>query len=228
MPKELSIFIDESGDFGKYDPRSPYYIIGMVMHEQKDNIKSYVQALDVRLTMMGLRMRYVHIGPLIRKEQDYKSLSPKERSKILRQIIFFAKQVPYRYKTFVVEKRHSRNNSDLIGRLAQIISSFINEYYNYFSSFDKIKIYYDNGQAGVMQIILTVFTKLFQNSEIKKALQKDYKMLQVADLVCTAELTELKMKAHTLSRSERRLLGDDKSIKKNFLRPIKKKEFSGK
>ena len=35
--KELSIFIDESGDFGDYDYRSPYYIIAMVFHEQAEN-----------------------------------------------------------------------------------------------------------------------------------------------------------------------------------------------
>ena len=51
-------------------------------------------------------------------------------------------------------------------------------------------IYYDNGQAGVMKIIITVFTTLFKNTEFKKALQKDYKMLQVADLVCTAALNK--------------------------------------
>lgn len=33
MAKELSIFIDESGDFGEYEPHSPYYIIGLVVHE---------------------------------------------------------------------------------------------------------------------------------------------------------------------------------------------------
>ena len=31
---ELSIFIDESGDFWPYDFRSPYYIITMVFHDQ--------------------------------------------------------------------------------------------------------------------------------------------------------------------------------------------------
>lgn len=38
MAKELSIFIDESGNFGKYDPKAPYYIIGTVFHEQQNNI----------------------------------------------------------------------------------------------------------------------------------------------------------------------------------------------
>ena len=35
---ELSIFIDESGDFGPYDFRSPYYIITMVFHDQSVDI----------------------------------------------------------------------------------------------------------------------------------------------------------------------------------------------
>ena len=32
--KELSVFIDESGDFGEYDDQAPYYIITMVFHDQ--------------------------------------------------------------------------------------------------------------------------------------------------------------------------------------------------
>ena len=31
--KGLSIFIDEYGDFGEYDFRSPHYIISMVLHD---------------------------------------------------------------------------------------------------------------------------------------------------------------------------------------------------
>ncbi|WP_448902847.1 hypothetical protein [Eubacterium sp.] len=33
--KELSVFVDASGDFGEYDYKSPYYIIAMVFHNQK-------------------------------------------------------------------------------------------------------------------------------------------------------------------------------------------------
>ena len=36
--KELSIFVDESGDFGEYNHRTPYYIISMVLHDQKIDI----------------------------------------------------------------------------------------------------------------------------------------------------------------------------------------------
>ena len=36
--KKLSIFVDESGDFGEYSPHSPYYIITMVLHDQSKDI----------------------------------------------------------------------------------------------------------------------------------------------------------------------------------------------
>ena len=44
--KELSIFIDESGDFGSYEPHSPFYIITMVFHEQKHPIVEAIEKLD--------------------------------------------------------------------------------------------------------------------------------------------------------------------------------------
>ena len=36
--KELSIFVDESGDFGEHNYQSSYYIISMVFHNQNINI----------------------------------------------------------------------------------------------------------------------------------------------------------------------------------------------
>ena len=44
--KILSIFIDESGDFGKYDFHSPYYYVAMILHEQDDDISEQIKALD--------------------------------------------------------------------------------------------------------------------------------------------------------------------------------------
>ncbi|MDO4423002.1 MAG: hypothetical protein Q4C15_13305 [Eubacteriales bacterium] len=36
--KTLSILIDESGDFGKFDSKDPNYHVVMVIHEQQDDI----------------------------------------------------------------------------------------------------------------------------------------------------------------------------------------------
>ena len=51
--KELSIFVDESGDFGEYVYRAPYYIISMVIHKQDIDISTNLKALENELNNIG-------------------------------------------------------------------------------------------------------------------------------------------------------------------------------
>lgn len=51
--KELSIFIDESGDFGSYSHHSPWYIVTMVFHNQDINIDEPVQYLENQLEQLN-------------------------------------------------------------------------------------------------------------------------------------------------------------------------------
>ena len=46
MNKILSIFIDESGDFGKFNTISPYYLVTMLFHDQSCNISKAIVDLD--------------------------------------------------------------------------------------------------------------------------------------------------------------------------------------
>ena len=223
--KELSVFIDESGDFGDFDPKSPFYIISMVVHDQSKDISVAIKTLDEALKHTALKRDFIHVGPLIRREAEYKNMTKEERLQILRRLILFAKNADYSYRAFYIEKKHVGDDYEMISKLARQLSDFIKQHYRYFLSFDKIKLYYDNGQAGVMKIIISVFTALFNNFDYKKSLQKDYKLLQVADLACTAKLTELKMEQKILSRSERNILGSDKEIRKNLLKPLLAKEL---
>ena len=48
---------------------------------------------------------------------------------------------------------------------------------------------------------------------------------QVADLICTLKLTELKMLNHLLFKSEKYFFGDERTLKKNNLKPLTKKEL---
>ena len=38
MEKILSVFVDESGDFGKVNNASPYYIVTLVLHNQSEDL----------------------------------------------------------------------------------------------------------------------------------------------------------------------------------------------
>lgn len=223
--KELSIFIDESGDFGSYDPKSPFYIIGIVIQDQKNDISEATRHLDNGLKQLGFTRECIHIGPLIRREGEYTHLTIQERIRILRRMMNFISRVDFSYKSFVVEKKHLEDEAELAARLAKQVADFIKQYYSFFLPYDNVKIYYDNGQVEITKIIISVFTTLLEKTELKKAFQKDYKLSQVADLVCTATLTDLKMRNKTLSRSERRILGSDRDINRNLLKPLRRKEF---
>lgn len=72
--KELSVFVDESGDFGLYDCHSPTYLFTMVFHDQKDDISQLIKAFIHELNQIDPTMVYFHAGPLIRREDDYKDM----------------------------------------------------------------------------------------------------------------------------------------------------------
>lgn len=48
--KTLSVFIDESGDFGPYEPHSPYYLVALVLHEQNFDITEDIKVFDSHLS----------------------------------------------------------------------------------------------------------------------------------------------------------------------------------
>ena len=59
--KRLSIFIDESGDFGPLRAHSPYYLITMILHNQDINIYENIKTLDIHLHNMNFDIAYICI-----------------------------------------------------------------------------------------------------------------------------------------------------------------------
>ena len=199
---ELSVFIDESGDFGEFDPRSPYYIISMVFHDQNISINDAVVKLDQELSYLNLNNLCIHTGPIIRREEIYAFMSIKERRRIFNKLIAFFRQVNIQYKCISVEKKPADDVIQITSKLSKKMSQFIRDNFEYFLSCETVKIYYDNGQIEVSRILASVFSALIPQSEFRKVLPKDYKLFQVADLVCTLELVRLKIADGSYSHSE--------------------------
>ena len=75
MKKSLSVFIDESGDFGTYDKEAPYYLVTMLFHDQENSIKDELTRLDNSLLQKGfIQPHHLHTGPLIRREEVWRTL----------------------------------------------------------------------------------------------------------------------------------------------------------
>lgn len=82
--KELSIFVDESGDFGDYAEHSSYYIISMILHDQSIDITKDVDWLESKLADLGYPNHCMHSGPIIRNEQEYRKETLDNRRKLLK------------------------------------------------------------------------------------------------------------------------------------------------
>ena len=69
--RELSIFVDESGDFGFYEPHAPFYLFTLVFHDQSNAIEDQINHLECGLTDIGFVAHHCfHAGPIIRREED--------------------------------------------------------------------------------------------------------------------------------------------------------------
>ena len=96
----------------------------------------------------------------------------------------------------------------------------------YFQRFDKVIVYYDNGQAIVTDLINTVFNAYLSRVDVRKIKHADYRLSQAADLVCTLELLRLKEKyGATMSRSEEIFFGSRRRLRKMFLKTLDRMSF---
>ena len=223
---ELSIFVDESGDFGCYERHAPYYIVTMVLHDQRIDISEAIRRLDESLAYLGYAGgQAIHTEPLIRRENPYQDYRPNERRAIFSRLYYFTLNCDIKYKSFVFKKSEYRDIFKLEARMAREISGFIRENLSYFQSFEKVILYYDNGQHELNRILNTVLATELADYDVRRVQPNDYKLFQVADLICTLELLEQKMNDRQMSKSELLLFHSKRDLKKDFLKGIHKKEF---
>ena len=226
--KVLSVFVDESGDFGEYETHSPYYIVSMVLHDQSFDISDQIDRFNRELDQLGFHGHVVHTEPLIRREEDYRNLSPNERRTLFTKLFYFSMSCSISYKTFLYYKSEYDDLFKLQGRMARDLSSFIRNNLDFFQSFDSVILYYDNGQHQLNSILNTVLATELSGYDARKAFPLDYKLFQVADMLCTLRMLEEKIKENMLSKSDLLIFHNQRTLRKDFIKPIKKKEFGNK
>ena len=223
----LSVFIDESGDFGAYSSHSPYYMVAMVLHEQSSDISKDINALDNRVKDLRFPPHAIHVGPIIRRESIYLNQYDDivARKALLNALYHFTRQLNIHYICPVVKKSECVDFTELNSKLSKAIASEFRIHEDYFNSFDKIIVYYDNGQDELKKIITKLFSAFFPDVEFRKVQPSEYKLFQVADLICTWEMTALKAEQNNFSSSEMEFFDSPREFKKNRLKPIRKKKL---
>ena len=222
----LSVFIDESGDFGDYDASAPYYIVSLVFHDQTNVIDEHIHSLNEHLAKIESREHRIHTGPLVRREGVYKHLDVRDRRKLFFAIYNFARKCPISYAVILINKRHCENKESLLEQLSKNITRLIHTLSDEVVAYDEVVIYYDNGQVELSKVISSAtneFPHKFQIKMIEPEECKRYKLSQVADLICTIELVEQKRLTNGFSKSEAMFFGSGRDFQKNYLKQIRLK-----
>jgi len=223
--KELSVFIDESGDFGDYEHHSPFYIVTLVFHDQSVSIADNIRHLDLRIRNYGMPDYTIHTGPLIRREDEFFNLSLLDRKRIFNAIYNFARTSGISYHSIIVEKRHCLADLDLVIKLTKQLSAFLNRHLNNLVEYSRVVCYYDYGQRELTHILVSVFNTVLNHVEFKKVSPANYKLFQATDLLCTMELLSLKAETKQLSKSERTFFTSARDLEKSYLRAIRRKRL---
>ena len=227
MIKILSCFIDEAVDFGKFDKACPFYYVTIVFHNQSIDISKSISLLDERISYWGYPIHAIHTGPLIRGEGFYSDDEREKRRSLFNALFHFTRKLDITYVCPRVDKRILTICDDvtIADKLSKEIENEFESHEDYIRSFDKVIVYYDNGQRELTKIIASVFNSLFGNVEYRRVRPIDYKLFQVADLLCTMELIKEKADRNSLSKSEENFFGKSRDFKKNIYRYLERKKL---
>ena len=223
--KELSVFIDESGDFGKPVYLPSNYLVTFIFHNQAQDISDCVAKLNESISQAGFSIDYIHMGPMIRREDIFKSFSLDERRNLAYKMLNFYNHCNIKHHTVAINRKEAGNKIELSGKIAKEIKAMFDCHMDFFLQFDKIIVYYDNGQTELSAILNAIFATYFSNVDFRTAEPQKYKLLQAADFVCTLELLNIKRENKQLSNSEKQFFYKSKELQKTFLKAISKKRL---
>lgn len=227
--KEISVFVDESGSFDPDAKSSQFYLICMVFHDQAKSIETSVNYLETALMELGLTPDHaIHAGPLIRWESPYRTLKRQERRIVFSRMVSFLRKCDVAYRCFVVDKRFSVGLSTLHDKLLQQIVDFLSSHVVDFQAYDLLKVYYDNGQADVLQILREAFALFSSKVEfVAEVTPEKYRLFQAADLIASIELVRLKLETDGhISQAEKDFFRGVQNLKKNYIKPLSRKRYT--
>ncbi len=221
--RRLNIFVDETGEFGFNKGASVVYGVSFTFHEGEDDIMPELKKLNERLNRIGYT-NMIHMADLIMRRNDYRNFDIKMRKSIFNAIYQFSKKISVKYRTIIVDKKYTDNSRILKQKLSMEINKMIKEKEDYFSKFDKIVMYYDNGQEILGTILDSIFLR-FDCFEHKVDFDhKEKRLFQVSDMLTYIDKYNYKYKKKIPFTKSEKYFFSHEDIRR-ILKELNKKRF---
>lgn len=221
--KRLNIFVDETGEFGFGRRASRLYGVSFTFHEQDNDIKNDISILNQRLDSIGYT-DMIHMADLIMHRGDYSNFNIKTRKSIFNAIYQFSRKIPVKYKTIIVDKKYTDISGVLKKQIFIEIEKMIDEYFKYFKRFDKIVLYYDNGQETLGYVLDLLFSRFDGFEHRKDFNHKEKRLFQVSDMLTYIDKYDYKYKNKIPFAKGEKYFFTDEEIRK-ILKSLSKKRF---
>ena len=226
--KEISVFVDESGSYDPDESSSLYYMVYLVFHDQDVDIGGEVDKLEEAISLTGRDSGHcIHTAPLIRRENEYENDLRESRRALFFKMLTFVRRANVSYKCFYVDKHFVDGASMIHKKLHADLTAFLAANAAKFSNYDKVKIYYDNGQDQVKKVLEESFKALMVKTVfVPEVPPAKYRLFQAADFICTIELMRLRIaEGRGLNKSEIAFFGNARLFRRNVLAQLSGKEF---
>lgn len=169
-----------------------------------------------------------HAGPLLTGHDAYEGMSLSERKSLLGLFVIMTRRLPITYRTFVHRKSDFDDNRQRFeAQLKRDIVNLLLAHLSDFHSYGTVKVYYDGGQQivtdalrGGIEYALSIDAIVYRDAS-----PRDYRLEQVADFLCTLELTCEKFRNGEQTETDNKFFGDWKSFRVNYLKPIRRKRL---
>lgn len=209
MIKRLNIFVDETGEFGYGVKSSMLYGISFTFHEQDNDISGELNNLNNRLMKIGYT-NMIHMSDLIMRRGDYSKFDIKMRKSIFNSIYQFSRKIPVKYHTIIIDKRFIDNGNVLRKQIINEVNQMIKNNEGYFNKFDKIVMYYDNGQEPLGYILDSLFIRFNSYEHRVKFDHVEKRLFQVSDMLTYVDKSIYKHKKNIkYEKSELYFFGND-------------------
>lgn len=182
IERRLNIFIDESGDFGFEKGSSELYAVSFTLHESENSINEELKYLNEKLDKLGYD-GMIHLAYLVAKRGDYEHFLLEKRKSIFWAIFYFAKRVKIQVHTVIVNKNFKNKKAQLTKELKSKITRFFETISDYMNEFEKVVIYYDNGQEELGAIIDSIIKDKNNVEHRTEFDHKEKRLFQVSDML---------------------------------------------
>lgn len=124
----------------------------MILHKQNINITENIKVFDAHLSNLGYQHHALHTGPLIRRESVYSNDLVEERKRLFNALFNFARRLDFQYSCIKVKKSECPDVITMTSKVSKALADVLRSNEDFWNSFDKVIIYYDNGYPNFFKI----------------------------------------------------------------------------